>query len=221
MIARRIPDPLAALVFDMDGTLYRHDAYGRYQETSQVARLAAFLGLSGAETAARIDAVREARRISGLPRTSLGTIFGALGAGMDDIIRWREEEIRPAEWLRPDPRLASAMRELSGRFRLALLTNNPRIVGEGSLKALGIGQFFECVIGLDDTRRSKPAPEPFIAACACLGLSPGLCLSIGDRMDVDIEPALALGMGGLFVEGVEEVCLLPEYLAEQSPDPAR
>jgi phosphoglycolate phosphatase/putative hydrolase of the HAD superfamily len=213
VIARRIPDPLAALVFDMDGTLYRHDAYGRYQETSQVARLAAFLGLSEAETVARIAAVRESRRSAGLPKTSLATIFGVLGAGMEDIIRWREEEIRPAEWLRPDPRLASVLSGLSGRYRLALLTNNPRIVGEESLKALGIGQCFECVTGLDDTRQSKPAPAPFIAVCARLGLPPSLCLSIGDRMDVDIEPALALGMGGLLVEGVEEVYALPEYLA--------
>lgn len=215
MIARRIPDPLAALVFDMDGTLYRHDAYGRYQETSQVARLADFLGVNTAEAAARIATVRESRRSAGLPRTSLGTIYGELGVGMEEIIRWREEEIRPADWLRPDPRLALALSELSGRYRLALLTNNPRLVGKASLEALGIAPYFECVIGLDDTRQSKPAPAPFIAACARLGLPPALCLSIGDRMDVDIEPALALGMGGLFVEGVEEIYLLPVFLPGQ------
>jgi phosphoglycolate phosphatase/putative hydrolase of the HAD superfamily len=41
---------------------------------------------------------------------------------------------------------------------------------------------------------------------------------VGDRYDVDIAPALELGMGGILVEGVEEVYSLKGFLnGEASP----
>ena len=213
MIVRNLPGQIAGLVFDMDGTLYTHQAYFRYQETSQVARLARRLGIPEREAGARVDAAREARRAAGLPKTSLARHFLALGLDMATVIAWREEEIRPAEWLKADPKLDQALGFLAARYRLVLLTNNPRKVGAESLAALGVASRFAAVVGLDDTFESKPAPEPFLAACGALGLPPSSCVSIGDRVEVDIEPALALGMGGILVKGVGEVYELPGFFA--------
>jgi phosphoglycolate phosphatase/putative hydrolase of the HAD superfamily len=213
VIVRNLPGEIAGLVFDMDGTLYTHEAYFRYQETSQIARLARRLGVSEGEAGALVDAAREARGAAGLPKTSLARHFLALGVDMATVIAWREEEIRPAEWLKADPKLDQALGLLATRYRLVLLTNNPKKVGAESLTALGIASRFEAVVGLDDTFESKPAPEPFLAACGALGLPPSSCVSIGDRMDVDIEPALALGMGGILVQGVDEVYELPGFFA--------
>lgn len=202
----------------MDGTLYTHEGYGSWQETSQVARLARHLGIREDEAAAMMAKEREARRAAGLPKTSMANLFLGLGRSrgfpidMTTIIRWREEEIRPAEWLKADPKLDEALAALASRFRLCLLTNNPRSVGMESLTALGVASHFSSVIGLDDSLESKPSPKPFLKACAALGLPPTSCVSIGDRMDVDIEPALALGMGGILVDGVEDVYRLPELL---------
>ena len=218
MIVRRIPSDCSGLIFDMDGTLYTHQGYFRWQETSQVARLARHLGIHEDEAAAMMAKEREARRAAGLPKTSMANLFLELGRSrgfpidMTTIIRWRKEEIRPAEWLKADPKLGESLAVLATRFRLCLLTNNPRSVGEASLAALGIMPHFSSVIGLDDSLESKPSPRPFLEACAALGLPPASCVSIGDRMDVDIEPALALGMGGILVEGVEDIYRLPELL---------
>ena len=218
MIVRSLPDKFSALIFDMDGTLYTHKGYFEWQESSQVARLASHLGIQEEEAAAMMAKEREARRAAGLPKTSMANLFLGLGRSrgfpidMTTIIRWREEEIRPAEWLKADPKLREALTVLASRFRLCLLTNNPRSVGMESLTALGVASLFAFVIGLDDSLESKPSPAPFLKACAILGLAPSACVSIGDRMDVDIEPALALGMGGILVEGVEDVYCLPEML---------
>ena len=38
-------------------------------------------------------------------------------------------------------------------------------------------------------------------------------LSVGDRYDIDIALPLELGMGGILVDGVEDVYRLPEILA--------
>jgi len=202
---------VAALVFDMDGTLYENLDYYRFQESSQVERLAGFLGISPSEAAERLGAAREARRAAALPATSMANHFLTLGVDMPSIIRWREEALDPRQWLTADSRLDAALALLAQRFRLALLTNNPRSVGRASLQALGVAARFEQVIGLDDTGKSKPSAEPFIAACRGLGLPFSSCVSIGDRQDVDIEPALALGMGGILVRGARDVYELPAF----------
>lgn len=195
----------------MDGTLYTHSGYADHQETSQTARLAAWLGISEEEGAARLADARRSRAASRLPQTSMANHFLEMGVDMDTIVRWRVEEIRPGEWLEPDTELA---RELAGLraaspagpgLRLALLTNNPASVGRASLKALGVEDLFETVTGLDVTGRSKPDPAPFLTACASLGLRPEECVSVGDRERIDILPALALGMGAVLVEGRDDI----------------
>lgn len=199
-----------ALIFDMDGTLYSNHAYGNFQEESQVRRLAQHLGISYEDAVMRL---KEARKIR---KTSMGQHFLSFGISMEDIVRWREEEIEPARWLSADPALESTLSSLSERFRLALLTNNPRLVGSKTLDVLGVRHCFDVVVGLDDTGCSKPALEPFCKILDKLELEPAQCLSIGDRHDVDIEPALALGMGAILVNGVEDIYTLPKFLNSEA-----
>jgi phosphoglycolate phosphatase/putative hydrolase of the HAD superfamily len=47
------------------------------------------------------------------------------------------------------------------------------------------------------------------AAILC-GAMPETCVSVGDRYDIDIALPLELGMGGILVDGVEDVYTLPE-----------
>lgn len=212
MIVHFLPDTARALVFDMDGTLYTHAEYEKYQETSQVKRLAREKAVSVGQALELLEKARKIRMDSGLPKTSMAQHFLSLGIDMPTIIRWREEEIHPREWLQKDAKLEESLGMLAKRYRLALLTNNPKKIGVEGLEALGVLHRFETVVGLDDTHTSKPAREPFLKVCSVLGLSPGDCVSIGDRRDIDIEPALAVGMGGIFVDGVEDVYALPDAL---------
>ena len=207
-----LPASPRALVFDLDSTLYSHPAYAAFQEEVLVDRLARERGEDRARTAALIARMRAGREAAGLGRTSMGRLFAELGCDIATSVRWRTELIEPSDWLAADPALDEALAALSTRFALALLTNNPRTVGEKSLAALGVRRRFAAVVGLDDTMVSKPAPEPFLAAASLLGVEPSSCVSIGDREDVDLAPALELGMGAILVEGVEEVYGLPAAL---------
>lgn len=205
-----LPEVPLALVFDLDSTLYEHPGYAAFQEKVLVDRLAAERGESPETTRGVLASLRAERTARAEPRTSLGNLFAALGADIATSVRWREELIRPGEWLAEDPELARTLARLTARFPLALVTNNPRLVGERSLAALGVRTHFSVVIGLDDSLRSKPDPASFILAAGRLGLAPGGCVSIGDRHDVDLAPALAAGYGGaILVEGVADVYGLP------------
>jgi len=207
----------AALVFDLDNTLYTNPAYAAFQEDALVERLGRELGMSVEAAAARLASLRAERKAAGLGKTSLGKLFAALGIDMAKSVRWREESYKPADWLKRDARLDRALGLLSKEFRLALMTNNPRLVGEKSLDALGVRDHFSVLVGLDDTFSGKPAPEPFALVAERLGADPRLCVSIGDRFDVDLAPAMEMGMGAILVDGVEDVYLLPELFASRDP----
>lgn len=201
-----------ALIFDLDSTLYDNSAYARFQTDILIERLAEERGEPIASCKALLDRMRQERRRLEGSDTSLGNLFLALGIPMETNIAWREELIRPAEWLAPDAKLKAALGALEQSFRLCLVTNNPRSVGLASLEALGVSRHFPILIGLDDTRRSKPDPAPFQLAAKRLGLKAEVLVSIGDREDVDIRPALGLGMGGILIASVEEVYSLPGIL---------
>jgi FMN phosphatase YigB (HAD superfamily) len=200
-----LPIDPKAIIFDLDNTLYTNQAYAEYQEKALVIRLAAFLGLGVDEAAKRIEAARVARAAAGDGKTSLGNIFAALGVDVGTSVRWREEEFRPGEWLAPDPKLDETLGILATRLSLALVTNNPCSVGVQSLQALGVRERFSSIVGLDSTFKSKPAVEPFIRAAELLGAPINGCVSVGDRFDVDLAPALEIGMGAILIDGVEDV----------------
>jgi HAD superfamily hydrolase (TIGR01549 family) len=208
-----VGDDPKALVFDLDNTLYTNPAYAQFQEDALVERLGRELGIGTEAAAARIASLRAEREAAGLGKTSLGKLFAALGVDIRDSVRWREECFEPSRWLKRDERLDAALRKLTQDYKLALMTNNPRSVGEKSLEALGARARFSVLVGLDDTLTGKPAPEPFMEVCQRLGLGPRDCVSIGDRFDVDLAPAMELGMGAILVDGVADVYKLPEYFA--------
>jgi FMN phosphatase YigB (HAD superfamily) len=204
----------SALIFDLDNTLYTNPAYAASQEAALVARLARKLSLSPEAAEARIAALRAERAAAGLGATSLGKLFAALGIDMAESVRWREECIEPGKWLRRDARLDRALGLLAKDYALALMTNNPRLVGERSLDALGVRSRFSVLVGLDDTLSGKPSAEPFLETARRLALEPSRCVSIGDRFDVDLAPAMELGMGAILVTGVEDVYRLPDILGQ-------
>jgi phosphoglycolate phosphatase/putative hydrolase of the HAD superfamily len=76
---------------------------------------------------------------------------------------------------------------------------------------------FTAITGLDTCMVSKPHRLPFRRAAESLGLAPEHCISIGDRYEIDIALPLDMGMGGILVEGVEDVYALPELLMPLSP----
>jgi phosphoglycolate phosphatase/putative hydrolase of the HAD superfamily len=200
------------LLFDFDSTLYTNPEYARFQNEVLIERLAKERRLSLETLRAQIDARRVADAAAGRGRTSLGNVFAGLGLPIETSVAWREELIEPSAWLEPDSELGAALGGLAARYSLALVTNNPRSVGLKGLEALGVASCFKAVVGLDDTMRSKPDPAPYLRAASALGLDPASCVSIGDRYDVDLAPALSLGMGAVLVDGVEDVYRLPELL---------
>ncbi len=100
---------------------------------------------------------------------------------------------------------------LAGRYRLGLVSNfdyTPtvsRILTEG-----GILDRFEVVVVSDGVGWRKPSARIFEAALAGLGANPAECLFVGDRADIDVAGAKAVGMAAAWFN--PEAAPFPEGL---------
>jgi phosphoglycolate phosphatase/putative hydrolase of the HAD superfamily len=143
---------------------------------------------------------------------SLGNTLLAYGVSIEETIRWREELYRPEDYLAEDRRLRLALKRLAPRFILAVVTNNPVSVVKRTLSALGVNDFIQKIVGLDTCGVSKPNRIILEKAVEICGVQAAGCVSVGDRYDIDIALPLEMGMGGILVDGVEDVYKLPEIL---------
>lgn len=210
MTIYRRPAETRAVLFDVDGTLYTHEEYGRWQVEVMVRELARVRGVTYEEMAAAIERTRAEFEVRDGIKTSLGNAMVAHGIDIPTSVAWRTRLIEPGRFLSPDPRLLEALLALrEAGLSLAIVTNNPRSVGLATLRALGVEDLFDAAVGLDDTMKSKPAPEPCLLAAERLGVEPAACVSVGDRYDVDLAVPLELGMGAILVSGAEDVYALP------------
>ncbi|MDR2923219.1 MAG: HAD family hydrolase [Treponema sp.] len=223
MKAYNLPDKCAAVLFDMDSTLYSHPEYARSQIDLPIERLAKMRGISFGQMNEQITQYRSdwAKEHNG-QTLSLGNIFKTFGISISENVKWREELYQPERYLSRDTRLRCALEELGSRFALAVVTNNPVSIAKRTLRALGVEGLFSDgtlvrrtlvrIVGLDTCGVSKPHEEPFRRAAVLCNAPLGSCVSVGDRYDIDIALPLELGMGGVLVDGVEDVYKLPEVL---------
>ncbi|HUV08844.1 MAG TPA: HAD family hydrolase [Spirochaetia bacterium] len=211
----QIPDPVGGLLFDIDMTLYDSRAYIASQRSTLIERLALELGKPVAETDALVDThMRDYAAGHGGRLPSLGNTFLAMGIPIQRSVEWREQLFRPEEYLSEDENLRDSLKQLSERYPMAAVTNNPSSIGRRTLRALGVEDLFALVIGLDTSGVSKPGERPFQMARECLSLPFGELISIGDRFEVDLEVPLKLGMGAILIEAMEDVYRLPEILLQ-------
>jgi phosphoglycolate phosphatase/putative hydrolase of the HAD superfamily len=208
VIIYRIPQTVSALLFDMDNTLYTNQEYVRFQLESPVRRLAEIRNIPFDKTREEIAEYRKtwAAEHDGA-EVSLGNVFRAFGVSIEETVRWREELYEPARYLKRDPKLRETLQALAAScaISMAVVTNNPVLVARKTLAVLGITDIFGVIVGLDTCGVSKPHAAPFLTAAELVGASPETCVSVGDRYDIDIALPLELGMGGILVDGVEDV----------------
>ncbi|MDR2575687.1 MAG: HAD family hydrolase [Treponema sp.] len=210
-----LPVKCAAVLFDVDSTLYTNPEYARSQIDLPIEKLARMRGITFNQMNDEMNQYRDnwAKTHNG-QGISHGNTFKAFGVSISESVKWREELCEPEQYLSEDPRLRSALEQLGSRFALGVVTNNPVSIAKRTLRVLGVEDMFRALIGLDTCGVSKPHVEPLTRAAALCGASFESCVSVGDRYEIDIALPLELGMGGILVDGVEDVYQLPEILVK-------
>jgi pyrophosphatase PpaX len=177
--------PLAALLFDLDGTLT--DSIGLIVYCYQ-ATLAHFSG----RTPSPEEIIPKIGR-------ALPTLFAednvADVAAMLAFYRalYAKEH---DDWVRLYDGVDEMLATLHGMLPLAIVTSKSLQSARPALERFGIGAKMQVVITSDDTQKHKPDPEPLLLAAARLGVLPEHCAYLGDSIH-DLHAARAAGMQAL------------------------
>ena len=99
------------------------------------------------------------------------------------------------KYLKPYPKVKATLKALRKKgLKLGIITDAPRLNAWKRLDALGIADYFDIVVGLEDTGRKKPSKIPFKKALKELRMKPEEVLHVGDWPERDIKGAKKLGM---------------------------
>ncbi len=212
----KIPPRVTTLIFDIDSTLYTNSAYAFEQIDCQVRAFAKERGISEDEARKMVNEYRKKYSFEhDGKKISLGNTLLAFGISIEKSVKWRETLMEPSDYLTRDEKLIKKLTDLSSKYKMICVTNNPVFTARKTLEAIGISDFFKDIVGLDTCLKSKPAYEPFQTACKLTDSNPKECVAVGDRFDMDLSVPLELGMGGVLVNGVEDVYELNKILGDE------
>lgn len=187
-IAHPTPDPLGAVLFDMDGTLIDSEKLWEIGLRDLAARYGGRLS----------DAARLAMVGTNTSQT-MQILF-------DDIGQPWQDPVAAADWLNArmldlygdgvDGLWLPGARELLAAVRAAgvptgLVTSTPRTHTNAALRTIGAHNFDAIVCG-DEVARTKPDPLPYLTAAAALGVAPARCVAVEDSPS-GVASALAAG----------------------------
>ena len=143
----------------------------------------------------------------GAPTPDIATVIGYVGNGVPRLVELAMQDVGiaadqharlvksymahydadPVTLTTLYPNLLAMLEALQAKgHRMAVCTNKPEAPARVILKALGIEQFFEVVVGGDTLVVKKPNPEPLFECLKLLGVAS--CLYVGDS-EVDAETA--------------------------------
>lgn len=88
----------------------------------------------------------------------------------------------------------------------ALCSNSPRRIVDAALRGSGLMDTFAVTIAGDEVAHGKPAPDPYLAAAAALGVPPADCVALEDS-PTGATSARAAGMTVIGVPSVPGVSL--------------
>lgn len=180
----------AAVLFDMDGTLV---------DTEHL-----WLGVARqvAAEAGRPLVEEDMEHVLGRPIRHTAAYLHATGArgSLQEITRSLDDAFTDAvsRDIVPRPGVRGLLRELArSGIPTAIVSASERRVVDLVLDALG-REFFTCSIADGEAAASKPAPDPYLAAAAELGVDPRHCVAVEDT-PLGVTAAEAAGCAVLAV----------------------
>ena len=101
----------------------------------------------------------------------------------------------------PFAETAETLLQLSGKYRLGVISNGPGVPQRMKLKQAGLDHFFsaENIIVSGDYDFQKPDPRLFLEACRILKVRPEESVHVGDLYGRDVIGALKAGMQAVWI----------------------
>lgn len=215
-----VSDRAAAVILDLDDTLFDHRTSAR----RGAARLITELGAtperaildaweSGAEQLMARRRTGELDR-DGYRRERVRHLFRAFGRESESLDDDRCDRhyarflaLYEESWVAFDDALP-VLRALEERsIPVAVLTNGPEERQQRKVRRLGLAPWVVGVWTSEHLAAKKPEARTYLTVCAALGAEPATVLHAGDDRECDLDGALAAGLSSLHLD---RRCVLPD-----------
>ncbi len=170
------------------------------------------------------DLVAKRALVGTSPRTSapiLEELLGRPGAGQqlsDRLYALALDEIRIGATPRPGAAELVELLRAAG-IPLAVASNSPRRHLLAGLRRVRLQDAFDVVLGVDDVRDPKPAPDLYLQACLGLRVAPGDAVALEDS-GPGVAAAKAAGLRVIGIPSVPGVELTADLVAGSLADAA-
>jgi phosphoglycolate phosphatase-like HAD superfamily hydrolase len=176
-------EKVKAWLFDLDGTLMDTDD----QAVEFLAHRLRFLG--------QTRAPRLARRVVMMSETPMNNMLTMLDiVGLDAVLfgmrRMLSGPTQPT--FRLIEEVKPLLMQLAEHSQLAIVSTRSQQATDAFLQQHELTEFFQLVVSQESTWRLKPHPEPILYAAQQLGISPEVCIMVGDT-PVDVLSARRAG----------------------------
>ncbi len=119
--------------------------------------------------------------------------------------------------LKPMPGLLPLIEALHARgYRLGVASNSATSFVQRATRHIGADRYLSCLVGRDQVPNAKPAPDVYLKAARCLGVSPANCLAFEDTA-IGAQAALAAGMRCVLIPSPGLEVLPPEGIEAVFP----
>ncbi|WP_054286508.1 HAD family hydrolase [Gulbenkiania mobilis] len=181
-----------ATIFDLDGLMVDTESLGTASLSAAARSLGVTLAPQWLDDLVGLSTTRTlAYLCEHLPERTARAVYETSRSGYRRQLEEAEIPLRPGilpllDWL-ADMTLPRAV-----------ATSTQRVLADLKLQRTGLDRYFPVSVAGDEVPATKPAPDLYLKAAACLGVPPVHCIALEDS-PVGAEAALAAGMRVIIV----------------------
>lgn len=118
---------------------------------------------------------------------------GVTGNAVDIAVEKEQAFLQVLHQVEPIEAVVEIARQHKGKLPMAVASGSRRSVVFDVLKHIGLEDFFDAIVGAEDTEKHKPEPDVFLEAAARIRIAPEKCRVYEDA-DLGVEAAARAGM---------------------------
>ncbi len=208
---------IQALILDIDQTIYKSQSLSDAYNIAMICLIAKKFEISQSDAEKLFN--EKKKRIYETNKTISSTqVLVGLGIPVEKWIEFSCLMVDPRKYLKIDFGVIRTLKWLCKNIKITVVSNNNLTQLKRTYEALGVSEFLVSVktFSLSTNRRFKPDITLYQDAMEYFQVSALNILTVGDREDIDLEPARTLGMQTYQVKTLDHFYYLDEYIKSRA-----